>query len=78
MQEPSKFRGFVKALALMTTISSYFVGSILVGILGGRWLDKQFDTGSLYLVTGLLLGLGAAVTGIFFAIRQFLGDDFRE
>ncbi|MDQ0257191.1 F0F1-type ATP synthase assembly protein I [Evansella vedderi] len=76
MQEPSKkFRQVVRLLALMSTISSYFVGSVLVGIFGGRWLDKQFDTGTTFLIIGLLLGIGTAVTGIYYAIRRFLGGD---
>ncbi|MBU9724374.1 MULTISPECIES: AtpZ/AtpI family protein [Bacillaceae] len=76
--EPSKFQGFLKAFALMTTISSYFVGSVLLGIFIGRWLDKQFHTEVAFLVTGLLLGLGVAVTGIIIAIRRFLGGSSRE
>lgn len=77
MLEPSKFRQYVKSFALMSTISSYFVGSVLVGIFGGRWLDQQFGTEVVFLVTGLLLGIGTAVTGIYFTIRRFLlgGDE---
>ncbi|UCZ53025.1 AtpZ/AtpI family protein [Bacillus shivajii] len=78
MIDPSKIRQTMKFFALMTTISSYFVGCTLVGIFGGRWMDNYFDTGSLFLVTGLLLGLSAAVTGIYFTIRRFLGGDSDE
>ncbi|SDZ45651.1 Putative F0F1-ATPase subunit Ca2+/Mg2+ transporter [Evansella caseinilytica] len=73
MEDPSKFRQTVKAFALMTTISSYFTGAILIGIFGGRWLDNHFGFQGLFLIIGFLLGLGTAVMGIYYAIRQFLG-----
>ncbi|WP_416147765.1 AtpZ/AtpI family protein [Salipaludibacillus sp. HK11] len=75
MSEPSKNRHLMKAFALMTTISSYFVGSILLGIFGGRWLDNQLNGDGLYLVIGMLVGLTTATYGIVKAIQQFMGDD---
>ncbi|WP_088036773.1 AtpZ/AtpI family protein [Evansella clarkii] len=69
------FQRIVRSLAIMTTISSYFIGSILMGIIAGRWLDNHFGTGGLFLAGGLLLGIGAAVTGIYYAVRRFLKDD---
>ncbi|ADU32306.1 AtpZ/AtpI family protein [Evansella cellulosilytica] len=76
MSEPSsKFRSTVKALALMTTMSSYLVGSILVGVFTGRWADNRFDGDGLFIGLGVLLGIGTAITGIYFAIRKFLGEE---
>jgi hypothetical protein len=40
---------------------------IVLGTLGGRWLDGQFETGSLLTVIGLFLGLGLAIYG---AVQQ--------
>lgn len=75
LQDPSKFRKIARAIALYSSISSYFVGSILIGIFSGRWLDNYFETNSLFLIIGFLFGLGAAIMGIYYAIKQFLGDD---
>lgn len=75
MQQPQRFRRIVKSLALMTTISSYFIGSIVIGVFGGNWLDNYFNTGGLFLICGLLLGLGAAFSGIYYVVRRFLGED---
>ncbi|WP_280770513.1 AtpZ/AtpI family protein [Salipaludibacillus daqingensis] len=75
MSEPSKNRQLMKAFALMTTISSYLVGSIILGVFGGRWIDDRFDGGGLYLVLGMLVGLATAIYGIFKAVQQFMGDD---
>jgi len=75
MSEPSNNRQLMKAFALMTTISSYFVGAVLLGVFGGRWLDNQLDGNGLYLVVGMLVGLTTAIYGIVKAIQQFMGDD---
>ncbi len=40
-------------------------GSIVLGVLGGRWLDEQFDTEPLLLVIGLIVGLFVAFYGVF-------------
>ena len=75
MSEPSRIRHVVKALALMTTISSYFIGSIVIGVFAGYWLDDYFGSGGIFLLLGFFLGLGTAVMGIYYVIRQFLGGD---
>jgi ATP synthase protein I len=63
-----------KALGLMSAISAQLVGSILVGIFAGRWLDGTFETEPLFLIIGLLLGLGAGVYAMLRLIQQFSGD----
>ncbi|MDM5157434.1 AtpZ/AtpI family protein [Bacillus sp. DX1.1] len=59
-------RNPVKAYALMTGILSQLVGSILIGIFGGKWIDSKVGTFPLFLIIGLLLGLG---TGIYAMVR---------
>lgn len=39
--------------------------SILLGVLGGHWLDEQLDTEPLLLVIGLFVGLFVAFYGVF-------------
>lgn len=75
MSEPSRLRSVVKAVALMTTISSYFIGSIVIGVFVGNWLDGYFNTEGWLLILGFFLGLGTASMGIYYAIRQFLGGN---
>ncbi|QOY37242.1 AtpZ/AtpI family protein [Anaerobacillus isosaccharinicus] len=74
MQNPKRFKQTMRALTLMSTISSYLLGSILVGVFGGRWLDSYFGTNSLFLILGLLLGLGTGSYGVIMVIRHFLKD----
>jgi ATP synthase protein I len=76
MQNPKRFKQTMRSLALMSTISSYLLGSILVGVFGGRWLDSYFETKSLFLIIGLFLGLGTGTYGVIIAIKYFLkGQD---
>lgn len=68
----------MRAMALSTTVVSYLVGPILVGIFSGRWLDRHFNTTPLLLIIGLLLGLATGVYGLMRVVKQFLGDDENE
>ncbi len=42
--------------------------SILLGVLGGRWIDEQLGTEPLLLVIGLIAGLFVAFYGIYRAL----------
>jgi hypothetical protein len=59
--------GNVGPAARLLGIGTYVAVCIVLGTLGGRWLDGQFDTGSLLTVIGLFLGLGLAIYG---AVQQ--------
>lgn len=71
----SPYRPVLKAFALMSTISSYIIGAILLGVFGGRWLDQYFGTGSVFLIIMLLSGIIAAVYGIYSAVKKFTEDE---
>lgn len=64
----------MKAFGLMSTITSYVVGAVLIGVFGGRWLDERLDGDGIYLVIAMLTGMTAAFYGIYKAVRQFMGD----
>jgi ATP synthase protein I len=48
------------------------VGSLLVGILGGMVVDRWLHTAPLFLIIGILLGLGAAMLGVYRLVMQEL------
>ncbi len=73
-----KLHHVIKAMALMTTLSSYFIGSIVLGVFVGMWADNYFGSGGIFLFIGFILGLAMAVMGIYIAIRRFLGGGSRE
>ncbi len=44
----------------------WYVGiCIVLGILGGRWLDSKFHTGGILIVVGLVVGLAVAFYGVY-------------
>ncbi|MED3722287.1 AtpZ/AtpI family protein [Geobacillus stearothermophilus] len=64
-----------QAMALMSAIVSQLVGSILVGVFGGRWIDDRFGTEPIFLIVGLLLGLAAGVYAMLRLIRQYFSEE---
>ncbi|MEW9500837.1 AtpZ/AtpI family protein [Jeotgalibacillus marinus] len=61
-----------RAMALYSAILSQLAGSMLVGLFAGRWLDQKWNTEPLFLIMGLVLGLG---TGIYAMLRH--SESFR-
>jgi ATP synthase protein I len=46
--------------------------SVVLGLLGGRWLDAQFGTKPWLSITGVLLGISAAFLALFRVSRALL------
>jgi ATP synthase protein I len=70
-----KNRNPFQAMALMSAIVSQLVGSILIGIFAGRWVDKHWGTEPIFLIIGLLLGLSAGVYSMLLSIRKFYSGE---
>lgn len=62
-------------LAIGSAILSQIVGGPLIGLFIGRWVDNLLSTTPLFLVIGLLLGLGAGVYGTIHYVREITGDE---
>lgn len=60
-----------KAMALMSTILAQLVGFILIGLFVGKWLDKLIGTEPLFLILGILSGVGIGTYTVIQTIRQF-------
>lgn len=44
----------------------WYIGiSILLGIIGGSWLDGKYGTQPLWVIVGLLLGIIVAIYGVY-------------
>ncbi|MFE8701852.1 AtpZ/AtpI family protein [Cytobacillus sp. FJAT-54145] len=65
----------LQAMALMSAILSQLVGSVLVGIFLGRWLDRTAGTEPLFLIIGLLMGLAAGVFAMIRLVQHFFSGD---
>ncbi|WP_141430968.1 AtpZ/AtpI family protein [Bacillus sp. 03113] len=72
---PQKDRHPFQAMALMSAILSQLVGSILVGIFLGRWLDKVVGSDPLFLILGLFLGLATGIYAMLRLIRHFFSGE---
>lgn len=66
-----KSKKTIRGMALYTTILSQLVGSLLVGIFGGKWIDQYLQTEPLFLIIGLLLGLATGIWAMLHTVRHF-------
>ncbi len=64
---------WVAALRL-TGVGFYIGGCILLGTLGGLWLDNKLETKPVFMLIGLVLGLIVAVFGVYQMLRPLLGN----
>ena len=55
--------GNIGPAAQLLGLGSYVAVCIVLGTLGGRWLDGRLETSPLLTVIGLLLGLALAIYG---------------
>ncbi|MDQ0226747.1 AtpZ/AtpI family protein [Metabacillus niabensis] len=63
------------AMGLMSAILSQLVGSTLIGIFGGKWLDHHFKTEPLFLVVGLLLGLATGIYAMYKLVHHYFSGE---
>lgn len=69
MIEPGRMGAY---LALFTEIGFILLVSTLAGALAGHWLDLQVGLNPLFLLIGLMLGLGAGSLAVYRLINRFL------
>ena len=50
----------------------YIAIAIVLGIWGGHWLDGKFNTGPLWLIIGLILGIAVSVLGVYNMLKPFM------
>lgn len=55
-------------------VGFFVAGSIILGVVGGRWLDTKFGSEPLWLIIGLLLGVLVAFYGVYSMLRPFIDD----
>ena len=49
--------------------------AILLGVLGGLWLDDKLGTEPIFLITGIILGLVVAGYGTYSAFKPFFNNN---
>ncbi|HAQ06057.1 MAG TPA: hypothetical protein DCR24_00385 [Bacillus bacterium] len=64
-----------RAMALMSSILSTLVGSILIGIFTGRWADRHFETEPVFMIIGLMLGLSVGVYALIRTVNDYFSGE---
>jgi ATP synthase protein I len=64
-----KTRGYMQILSL-TSVGLEMGIAVVIGLLGGQWLDRRFDTEPLFLVLGVLFGSAAAGKAVWAAVKK--------
>jgi F0F1-type ATP synthase assembly protein I len=59
-------------LALFSEIGLIILVTSLAGALGGHWIDEQLGSTPIFIVAGLLVGLGAGGWAVYRLIMRFL------
>ncbi|MDP2919107.1 MAG: AtpZ/AtpI family protein [Dehalococcoidia bacterium] len=68
---------WLAALSL-SGIGFYIAGAIILGIVGGRWLDQKLDTAPLWFIIGLILGILVAVIGTYNMLKPFMQNNGKD
>jgi ATP synthase protein I len=59
-------------------VGFYISACIIGGVLGGLWLDGQFNTRPIFLLVGLIIGLVAAFWGVYQMLIPMMNNNKRE
>ncbi len=60
--------------ALFSEIGVVLLVTVLVGVLGGYWVDQRLSTLPVFVLVGLFLGLAVGARTIWRLISRFLAD----
>ncbi len=61
------------AAALRLVGVGWYIGvCIVLGVLGGLWLDSKYGTKPLWLIVGLVLGIVVAVYGVYQMLQPLI------
>jgi len=66
---------FLRTYALASTLGFQVAAPIVLGILGGQYLDKKFGTGPWLMIVCLFVGLVASVTGLLRLVQNIFGEE---
>lgn len=64
----------LRQLGLLAAIPALMVIAPLIGLFGGQWVDRKFNSGPWGLIVGLVMGFAAAVREIRGILRKVNED----
>lgn len=56
-------------------VGFFVAGAIILGVLGGRWLDGKLNSEPFWIIAGLLLGIIVAFYGVYNMLKPFMGNN---
>ena len=56
--------GAVESLAVASQLGFVLVAAVLIGIVGGAWLDERFGTSPIWLFVGSVLGMASGMYSV--------------
>jgi F0F1-type ATP synthase assembly protein I len=59
----------------VTGVGFFVAGTIILGILGGRWLDSKINSEPVFIIVGLILGIVTAFLGMYNMLRPFIDNN---
>ncbi|WP_072578179.1 AtpZ/AtpI family protein [Bacillus weihaiensis] len=62
-------------MGLKAAILSHLVGPTIIGVFVGRWVDSYFKSEPLFLIVGLLLGLGIGIYAMYHLVQHYFSGD---
>ena len=71
MIEPGRAGAY---LALFSEIGFLLLATTLIGVLAGYWVDQQIGTLPIFVLLGLVAGMGAGALGVARLISRFLAS----
>lgn len=66
------------AAARLAGLGFFVGGAIVLGVMGGRWLDGKLDSEPSWTIAGLVLGILVAFYGVYMMVRPFIMDSKGE
>ncbi|MFA5383639.1 MAG: AtpZ/AtpI family protein [Eubacteriales bacterium] len=68
----------IRIYALASTLGFQVAAPIVIGILGGQYLDRKLGTGPWLMIICLFLGLAASITGLLRLVENIFGEEKKE
>ena len=62
------------AVLRVVGVGFYIGGSIILGVVAGRWLDGLLNTKPVLVIVGLILGIVVAFYGVYIMVQPFIGN----
>jgi len=56
-------------------VGFFVAGAIILGVLGGRWLDGKLNSEPFWTIAGLLLGIIVAFYGVYNMLKPFMDNN---